>query len=74
MVDWAQTPSYLLTYSTVLVFKRLASFAEGADSVRLVGSISVDRCAEIKMPSMANPNTALIVEDGCRKARLGVCF
>ena len=39
--------------STVLVLKRFANFAEGADSVINLGAISVDRCAEISCASMA---------------------
>ena len=39
--------------STVFVLKPFADFAEGADSVRNLGAISVDRCAEISCASMA---------------------
>ena len=45
--------------STVLILKHFAKCTEGADNVRLMGDISVDRCAETRLsaPSMALPIT-----------------
>ena len=34
--------------SLVLVLKPCANVTDGADSVRIIGVISVDRCAEIR--------------------------
>ena len=64
----------LYVVSKALVLKRFANFMEGADSVRLIGAISVDSCAEIRIQYallQRQNQQRQTLEERCRKARLG---
>ena len=58
--------------STVLLLKPFAEFTEGADSVRLIGTILVDRYARIRSAPSVGEGITAEFGGGCRKARLGV--